>query len=83
MVKEINSTKAYSILRQSGNVVLIDVRSSMEFKYVGHPRDAIHIPLKEPPDWEISINFISKIFNINIINITKNISLILHNIGFK
>ena len=61
MIKEINSMKAYSILQQSENALLIDVRSSMEFKYVGHPCNAIHIPLKEPPDWEISANFINNV----------------------
>jgi len=61
MIKEINSTKAYSILQQSGNAVLIDVRSSMEFKYVGHPSNAIHIPIKEPPGWETSANFINNV----------------------
>ena len=31
MIKEINSTKAYSILQQSKNAILIDVRSSIEY----------------------------------------------------
>ena len=61
MAKEINSTKAYSILQQSGNTVLIDVRSSMEYEYVGHPINAIHIPIKEPPDWEIRTDFINNV----------------------
>ena len=61
MAKEINSTKAYSILQQSGNSVLIDVRSSMEYEYVGHPINAIHIPIKEPPDWEIRTDFINNV----------------------
>jgi len=61
MVKEINSTKAYSILQQSGNSVLIDVRSSMEYEYVGHPINAIHIPIKESPDWEIRTDFINNV----------------------
>ena len=61
MAKEINSTKAYSILQQSGNSVLIDVRSSMEYEYVGHPINAIHIPIKESPDWEIRTDFINNV----------------------
>ena len=61
MAKEINSTKAYSILQQSGNTVLIDVRSSMEYEYVGHPINAIHIPIKESPDWEIRTDFINNV----------------------
>ena len=58
MIKEISSTKAYSILQQTEYAVLIDVRSTMEYEYVGHPKDAIHIAIKEPPTWETSSNFV-------------------------
>jgi len=61
MIKEINSTKAYSILQQSKNTILIDVRSSMEYEYVGHPINAIHIPIKEVPGWEIRDDFINNV----------------------
>ena len=61
MIKEINSVEAYSILQQSENSVLIDVRSTMENEYVGHPIDAIHVPIKEPPDWEIRSDFIKDV----------------------
>ena len=61
MIKEINSTEAYSILQKSENAVLIDVRSIMEYEYVGHPGNAINVPIKEPPDWEIRIDFINNI----------------------
>ena len=61
MIKEINSTKAYSILQQSKNAILIDVRSSIEYDYVGHPINAIHIPVKEAPDWEIRDDFIENV----------------------
>jgi len=61
MIKEINSTKAYSILQQSKNAILIDVRSSIEYDYVGHPINAINIPVKEAPDWEIRDDFIDSV----------------------
>ena len=61
MIKEINSTEAYSILQKSENAVLIDVRSTMEYEYVGHPVNAIHVPIKEPPDWEIRVDFINDV----------------------
>jgi len=61
MIKEINSTKAYSILQQSKNAILIDVRSSIEYDYVGHPINAIHIPVKEAPDCEIRDDFIGNV----------------------
>ena len=61
MIKEISSTKAYSILQQPENAVLIDVRSTMEYEYVGHPKNAIHIAIKESPTWETSSNFVSNV----------------------
>jgi len=61
MIKETSSTKAYSILQQSENAVLIDVRSAAEYEYVGHPKNAIHIAIKEPPTWETSSNFVTNV----------------------
>jgi len=58
MVKEINSTEAYPLLQKYDSAVLIDVRSAMEYEYVGHPKNAIHIAIKEPPAWKISSNFV-------------------------
>ena len=61
MIKEISSTKAYSLLQQSANAVLIDVRSTMEYEYVGHPKNSMHIAIKEPPTWKTSSNFVSNV----------------------
>ena len=57
MITEVRPLEAYEILQQR-NAVLIDVRSTMEYEYVGHPPDAIHIPIKEPPDWEMRADFV-------------------------
>ncbi len=51
MFKEIRPKEAYETLQQQKDAVLIDVRSTMEYEYVGHPLDAIHVALKEPPEW--------------------------------
>ena len=61
MLKEVSSPEAHNILQKSVDVVLIDVRSSMEYEYVGHPVGSIHIPIKEPPEWEILPNFIDNV----------------------
>lgn len=44
--------QAWEILQRDSSAVLLDVRSSMEYEYVGHPCGAVHIPLMEPPDWQ-------------------------------
>ena len=58
MIKEISSSEAYGILQESVDAVLIDVRTKMEYEYVGHPKDSIHIALKEPPEWKTFSSFV-------------------------
>jgi rhodanese-related sulfurtransferase len=60
-MKEVNPKEAYEILQNQKNAVLIDVRSTMEYEYVGHPLNAIHVPLKEPPAWDVPANYIENV----------------------
>lgn len=57
IVKEISPHTAWEILRENPGAVLIDVRSMMEFNYVGHPLDAVNIPWKEAPAWQVNPDF--------------------------
>jgi len=59
MIKEIKPKEAFSLLEQQKNAVLIDVRSTMEYSFVGHPINAIHVPLREPPDWKNKPEFVA------------------------
>ncbi len=57
---EINSLtphEAHDILQQIPSAVLIDIRSNMEFLFVGHPKGAIHVPWIDEPDWCINPDF--------------------------
>lgn len=56
-VKEVSPQAAWEILRAKPGAVLIDVRSSMEFDYVGHPLGAVNIPWKEAPAWHVNPDF--------------------------
>lgn len=38
--------------------LFIDVRSHMEFLFIGHPVGAIHIPWIDEPDWKINPHFV-------------------------
>ena len=40
---------------------LVDVRSRMEYEYVGHPIGAIHVAWKEFPDWQIDEHFVFRL----------------------
>ncbi len=61
MIKEIYPKEAQEILEQQNQAVLIDVRSTMEFEYVGHPTNAVHVPIKEPPAWGIDEDFVNNV----------------------
>jgi rhodanese-related sulfurtransferase len=61
MIKQIGPKEAFKTLQQQKNATLIDVRSTMEYEYVGHPLSALHVPLKEPPDWDIEPEFVDKV----------------------
>jgi len=47
----------YDILQEVPSALLIDIRSNMEFLFVGHPKGAIHVPWIDEPDWDVNPNF--------------------------
>lgn len=61
MVAEVNPKQAWNILRDKPTAILLDVRSKVEFDYVGHPVDAVHVPLQEAPDWQTDPDFVQKV----------------------
>jgi len=60
-LKTVTAIKAWEICQQDPRTLLIDVRSSMEFLFVGHPTGAIHIPWIDEPDWVINENFVTEV----------------------
>lgn len=59
-IKDISPVEAWEMLQQS-RAVLLDVRTKMEYDYVGHPIGAVHVPWKEFPDWETDPQFVAKV----------------------
>ncbi len=60
-LKTITALDAWNICQQDPRALLIDVRSSMEFLFVGHPTGALHIPWIDEPDWVINKNFVVEV----------------------
>ncbi|HLE93727.1 MAG TPA: rhodanese-like domain-containing protein [Sulfuricaulis sp.] len=58
-VKTLSPKETYKFIQEHPNAVLIDVRSHMEYLFVGHPPGAIHIPWIDEPDWKVNPNFIT------------------------
>ena len=53
--------QAHAFLQANPDAVLIDVRSEVEFLFVGHPVGAVHVAWSEAPDWEINPHFVAQV----------------------
>lgn len=57
MVKDVSPKEAYEILQKDPSAVILDVRSRVEYDYVGHPLGAVHVAWQEFPDWQADPDF--------------------------
>jgi len=60
-VKTLLPKAAYQFLQDHPNALMVDVRSHMEFLFVGHPTGAIHIPWIDEPEWKINADFAKQV----------------------
>lgn len=60
-ITSITPADAWQMVQDNPRALLIDVRSSMEYLFVGHPVGAVHIPWIDEPDWEINTQFSTEI----------------------
>ena len=60
-INEMEPIQAWKFLQENTDAVLLDVRSTMEYQYVGHPSGAIHVPLMEPPEWQLLPDFVAQV----------------------
>ena len=60
-VNTLNPLEAWELVQSQARAVLIDVRSSMEYLFVGHPAGAVHIAWIDEPDWEINPRFATEV----------------------
>ena len=60
-IRELTPPQAWQLLQSRPDAILLDVRSSMEYQYVGHPPGAVHVPLMEPPAWQADPGFVERV----------------------
>jgi rhodanese-related sulfurtransferase len=60
-VTTMSSQKAYAVLQDNPNASLVDIRSSMEYLFVGHPVGSVHIAWIDDPDWDLNPDFIDEV----------------------
>ncbi|EIJ43004.1 Rhodanese-related sulfurtransferase [Beggiatoa alba B18LD] len=61
IVRSITPKDAWQLLEDNPKAILIDVRSEMEYLWIGHPKGAIHIPWIDEPDWIVNPHFAAEV----------------------
>lgn len=56
-IQGLQPKEAWELLQADPRAVLIDVRSSMEFLFVGHAKGSVHISWIDEPDWKVNAHF--------------------------
>lgn len=60
-VKALSPRQAWEMMEENPRVVLIDVRSSMEYLFVGHPVGSVHVPWIDAPEWTVNPHFVTEV----------------------
>jgi rhodanese-related sulfurtransferase len=53
--------QAWQMLEEDPQAILVDIRSTMEYLFVGHPKGAVHVPWIDEPDWTVNPHFETEI----------------------
>ena len=56
-VEQISPKDAYALMQREPSTAFIDVRSDMEYLFIGHPVGAVNIPWIDEPDFVINPDF--------------------------
>ena len=57
----LTAKQAWQMMQDDPRTVLVDIRSSMEYLFVGHPLGSVHVPWIDEPDWIKNPNFVTDI----------------------
>lgn len=60
-MKHLSPKEAHAFLQSDPEALLIDVRSEIEFLFVGHPVGAIHVSWNDGPDWDVNPHFVGEV----------------------
>ena len=60
-VRSLTPHQAWELIESNPRAVLIDIRSTMEYLFVGHPKGAVHVPWIDEPDWKVNPHFIPQV----------------------
>jgi rhodanese-related sulfurtransferase len=60
-VRTVAPREAADMLERDPRALLVDVRSHMEFLFIGHPVGAVNIPWIDEPDWKVNPRFAAEV----------------------
>ena len=58
---ELSPKQAWQVLQDDPRALLVDIRSTMEFLFVGHPVGAVHVAWIDEPEWDVNPHFVQEI----------------------
>lgn len=59
--QDLSPQQAWQMLQEDPGTVLVDIRSTMEYLFVGHPKGSIHVPWIDEPEWTVNPDFVTDI----------------------
>lgn len=60
-INHLTALETWELLQADSRTLLVDIRSDMEYLFVGHPVGAVHIPWINEPSWSINEHFVAEI----------------------
>ncbi len=60
-VRSLTPQQAHDLLQANPRALFVDVRSHMEYLFIGHPAGSINIPWIDEPDWKINPHFVREV----------------------
>jgi rhodanese-related sulfurtransferase len=58
---QLSSKQAWQMMQDNTRTILIDIRSTMEYLFVGHPLGAVHIAWIDEPNWTVDPHFVTRV----------------------
>lgn len=58
-LQNLTPQQAWQMIQDDSRSVLVDIRSTMEFLFVGHPKGAVHVPWIDEPEWTVNPHFVT------------------------
>ena len=60
-MEHLEPKQTQAFLQKNPDALFIDVRSEMEYLFVGHPVGALHVAWNDGPDWEVNPHFVGQV----------------------